>query len=897
MELHPPHTIVVVSHTHWDREWYHPLGVLRQRLVALVDTLLDTPDGLPFLLDGQAIVLDDYRQVRPERAPLLHAALREGRLEAGPWYVLADMLMPSGEALVRNLLEGTRTVHEAWGEAPRVLYSPDAFGHCAAGPVLAAGFGLRVAILWRGLGGPGHPPQTVVRWSHAGGDSVLVYHLPMSGYEVGSSLPVTTPAAAARWRTMRDAVLGVNASRVALLPNGADHHARQLSRPEAVAALASVTAPHTVVADSLGGFAARLLEATREAPLPEVRGELRDSAGWTWSLQGTFSTRAHQKRANAQVERLLLRDTEPWAALAWFTEGWTQATLRVAWKTLLATHPHDTLCGCSTDDVAVAADLRWADARAQGEAIRDSALRVLVRCELSTQRDMDARWRPTLVLRNPSPRARGGAVRLRLIDAVVSDPVGPGSASRSGARVAPPPAPPAWPGDEMLQVLQRSRQFDRVESPLHYPHNAVVRVSDVMAWIEPLAGYAVRPVVQSELPQVVSAVPTRLRVRGSDAELYGPAWRVVSSVQGVVATHVATGARVQPLGWLESSTDAGDTYTPSLRGQPLVAHWSAPRLQARGPIRATWEHSAVLRRPEAMITSAVDPVARELPPRDNAVDVTATATLSMTAGTEWMELVIRGENPAGDHRLRWVLPLPGSIHTDRVIADAAFGAVRRDVSERDPREWSAEARLPTAPLHRWLYLTGESYGLGIVSDGLAEYELLPSGHLAITLVRAVGELSRRDVDERPGHAGWPVATPGAQCRGPFEARIAIVTLPLGIETAITALELAADDILLPIAGETWRGVATPLDAFAGLTLEGDGLSFSTAKRSEDGDWLVLRCLNTRGTAVRGVWRLPRAASEVRLSRLDETPGLALTGTGPRIRFEAPPHGVVTLLVR
>jgi hypothetical protein len=50
-------------------------------------------------------------------------------------------------------------------------------------------------------------------------------------------------------------------------------------------------------------------------------------------------------------------------------------------------------------------------------------------------------------------------------------------------------------------------------------------------------------------------------------------------------------------------------------------------------------------------------------------------------------------------------------------------------------------------------------------------------------------------------------------------------------------------------------------------------------------------------AVRGVWRLPRAASEVRLSRLDETPGLALTGTGPRIRFEAPPHGVVTLLVR
>jgi hypothetical protein len=449
----------------------------------------------------------------------------------------------------------------------------------------------------------------------------------------------------------------------------------------------------------------------------------------------------------------------------------------------------------------------------------------------------------------------------------------------------------------MLQLLQRSRQFDRVESPLHYPQNAVVRVSDVMAWIEPMAGYAVQPVTLTDLRQAVSPVPTRLRVRGSDAELAGPAWRVLSSVQGVVATHAATGARVQPLGWLESTTDAGDTYTPSLRGQPSIAHWSAPRLQARGPIRAEWDHTTVLRRPQAMIASAVEPGARELPPRDNTVDVTATATLAVTAGADWLELTIRGENTAGDHRLRWVLPLPGSIHTDRIIADAAFGAVRRDVDDRDPREWSAETRLPTAPLHRWLLLTGESYGLGIVSDGLAEYELLPSGHLAITLVRAVGELSRRDVAERPGHAGWPVSTPGAQCQGPFEARIAMLALPHDVESAVSILEAAADDVLLPVTGDTWRGVATPLTACAGLTLEGEGLAFSAAKRSENGDWLVLRCVNQRSTTVRGVWHLPQPATEVRLSRLDETPGLALTGTGPRIRFEAPPHAVVTLLVR
>jgi len=62
--------VLVVSHTHWDREWYHAAGRFRQRLVALVDDLLDDapPEGQSFLLDGQGIVLDDYLEVRPERA-------------------------------------------------------------------------------------------------------------------------------------------------------------------------------------------------------------------------------------------------------------------------------------------------------------------------------------------------------------------------------------------------------------------------------------------------------------------------------------------------------------------------------------------------------------------------------------------------------------------------------------------------------------------------------------------------------------------------------------------------------------------------------------------------------------------------------------------------------------
>jgi mannosylglycerate hydrolase len=896
MDTSAPHTIVVVSHTHWDREWYHALPVMRHRLAALIDELLDAPDGMPFLLDGQAIILDDYRQVRPENASRLSEALRTGALEAGPWYVLSDMLLPSGEALVRNLLEGTRTVREAGGTPPPVLYSPDAFGHASAGPVLAEGFGFGVAVVWRGYGGPEHPASTVARWKHPSGATVLLYHLPPSGYELGASLPSSLDAAATRWRAMRDALLRDNPLGVALLPNGADHHARQSFREAAFAALATVAAPHIVEVDTLTGFATRLLQATRGSTLARVTGELRDSAGYAWALQGTFATRAHQKRTNAQVERLLVREAEPWAAMAWYTTGWSRSTMRSVWRTLLAAHPHDTLCGCSVDAVATAAELRFGDARAQATEVRDDAIRALVDCDVSVQRDLESLWRPVLLVRNPSSRARSGAVRLRLVDNAVADPVGPGSAARSGARVAPPAAGVEWSGDEKLQLLERARHFTRVESPLHYPRNAVTRVSEAMAWIDAVPGYGIVPVNLVSLHALVRPVPISQRVRGTNTEITGATWRVSTSLRGITAGHAESGARLQPVGWIESITDAGDTYTPSLRGEPTIVHWSSPRLTQRGPIRAEWEMTATIARARAAVAPATEPAARDLPPRE-MVDVDLTMTLALTAGTDWIDLTIRGVNRAGDHRVRWIVPLPASIRTDHVIADAAFGAVLRPSADREAQAWTAESRLHTAPLHRWLILPGQSYGIGVISDGLAEYELLPDGHLAITLVRAVGELSRRDLPERPGHAGWPAATPAAQSLGEFEARFALLALPHDLNTALAIVEDTADDVLLPMTGDTWRGVATTLQGFSGLTLEGEGLVFSAVKRSEDGEWLVLRCINQRDIPVRGVWHLPRAAEEVRLSRLDETPGLALTGTGPRIRFEAAAHEIVTLLVK
>src|SRR3712207_327535 len=288
----PPYDVHIVSHTHWDREWYHPVGRFRQRLVGLIEELLDDPprDGESFLLDGQGIVVEDYLAVRPDRASELSALLREGRLEAGPWYVLADELIPSGEALVRNLLAGRRVLRSMRAVSPPVLYCPDSFGHPATLPELAAGFGFRTIILWRGLGGRRWPQGDAFRWSAPSGAAAWVYHLPSGGYDIGANLPVTSAEASERWAQLRSILAPRSRLGVLLVHNGGDHHARQARRNDAVDALIAAARPDAAHASSIGGFVRAFEARASAAEVPPISGELRDSYGYSWTLQGTFAT-------------------------------------------------------------------------------------------------------------------------------------------------------------------------------------------------------------------------------------------------------------------------------------------------------------------------------------------------------------------------------------------------------------------------------------------------------------------------------------------------------------------------------------------------------------------------------------------------------------------------------
>ena len=881
----------VIPHTHWDREWYHPLGRFRQRLVALIDELLASPArrGECFLLDGQAIVLEDYLHVRPERRDAVATRLRAGSLEAGPWYVLADELIPSGEGLVRNLLLGRHVLRELGASAPEVLYSPDAFGHPAALPTVAAGFGLPLIVLWRGLGGELWPAGDTFLWRAPDRSEAIVHHLPAAGYEYGSALPLDDQLMRERWRRVRDELEPRARLGLALLLNGADHHARQPGLDEALAALDRVAAPSRVCRSSLRKFAARAVERAREVDLPLIEGELRASYGYTWTLQGTFAARAHQKREARLAERLLLREAEPWSALATRAgAGSRQHLLRAAWRSLLECHPHDTLCGCSTDEVARAMSARLEDAVAQARGICEDALQDIVGHDVVAARSARPAWQPVLLLRNATARPRGGVADAEVTLFRQDIPVGPGSGSPSRAH-HPPPDFVLEDGRVPYQVVSRSVRHDRVESPVHYPDDDLVDATRVVAWVAPIPGYGTQaiPIGRPSRDSTDHDPQTHPRVTAGDASLANDSLRIQVEEDGAVELATASGHRLRPLISFEDVGDAGDLYThspiePVLRRAVFLGAECVLRGPLRGEIAVRWRLDVPAR--SGRTGRSVE-----------QVPIVCRVSLVLDAGSPWLWVNVRGENVARDHRLRVVFAT--GIARPQVFADAAFAVVERHPVQVTPAAAVVERPPPTAPLARYVTSADAGRGVTLFGDGLAEYEVTESGDIAVTLVRAVGELSRNDMPERPGHAGWPVPTPEAQCLRTFGGTFAVLPHGPRDEATIDLVERTADDVLLPLSGSTLRSALCVPAPTSGVSLDGVGLSFSTCKESEDGEWVVLRCANLLGRPVRGRWRFGVDITRAQLARLDETPLAELVIQDGAVEFDAPPNGVVTILAR
>jgi alpha-mannosidase len=339
---------LVVPHTHWDREWYLPFEQFRLRLGAVVDGVLGTlerdPSFTSFTLDGQAILLEDYLELRPESEGRLRALLAAGRLEVGPSYVLPDEILVGGESLVRNLLLGRRVCRRFGVEPSRAGYLPDSFGHPAQLPQILAGFGIGTFLFSRGLGDEIDDLGVLFRWRSGPAEVIACQMLPH--YDNFARLTWYHDAeerVRAIVERFGELVLRAGSDEI-VLANGSDHLPVEPELPEILAEL-----ERTLGAELRIGRYDEYQPAADA--LPSHEGELVGSRLQN-ILRGVNSARIYLKQANERAERRLL-SIETAAAVRGLREDapCPAADLRLAWRDLLRNHPHDSICGCSCDEV------------------------------------------------------------------------------------------------------------------------------------------------------------------------------------------------------------------------------------------------------------------------------------------------------------------------------------------------------------------------------------------------------------------------------------------------------------------------------------------------------------------------------------------------------------------
>jgi mannosylglycerate hydrolase len=422
----------VVPHTHWDREWYLPFEQFRLRLVVVVDEVLDVlerDERMRFVLDGQTIVLEDYLELRPDNEERLAALIRAGRIEIGPSYQLPDEYLAGQESLVRNLLAGRRDC-ERYGVRPEVGYAPDTFGHVAQLPQIFRGFGLDNLVFARGLGNEAETLGAIFCWRGFDGSELLAIRQ-LGNYDNARDL-----SGASRILEFWDefgARFGQVGLEDVLLCNGTDHAPIQTDLPEVLAACAEALPQTSFRVSTYSDYVAAA--HSRRDGLAVHEGELCGGCERP-VLRGINSTRIYLKQRSEATERLLLC-AEAAASLAVLAGRlpdyrYPRAELGLAWRALLRNHPHDSIGGCSVDQVHRDMLQRFDTARLIGERVRDEAAAALAGRELQWTWGLppeSSEW--TAV--NPLPWARRGVVDVAGSSVTVELPGFGATAIRPGA--------------------------------------------------------------------------------------------------------------------------------------------------------------------------------------------------------------------------------------------------------------------------------------------------------------------------------------------------------------------------------------------------------------------------------------------------------------------------------
>ena len=865
-----------IPNTHLDREWTMDFQHTRKLTVDFVNDLLGIMEEIPeytFLLDSQAVPLEDYLEVMPENREKLRALIQAGRINAGPWYSALDMNCLTGESIVRNMHWGHLVVEE-FGPVMKVGYTPFGWGQVTQLPQIYRGFGIDVAFFYRGITLK-EVPQSEFIWEGADGSELLTsrfgtgarynfyfdvwrkgfysglshrlnrrFHWKEDAapfkvcddegrFDHGSVFKVDRPL---QHECLREAFRDLLAREMEHFGVGeiAFMHGMDTSSPDIREAIVveecqkHLGCGESLFYSSLPRYAAAIREKTQGATLVRVKGEARHlkmtEYGFSYIANDIISARTRQKAFLTQVEARLTRHAEPFATMALFTgKKWPGKYLEIGWKQFLKCHPHDTIGGCGIDRLEEDAMYRLRDSMSIAKLVISESLMAIQGSIDTASLGSDV---IVLTVFNPTLAARTGVVKAYVDVPRELNFTGFAMSDHAGRQVAFAIEPTSYYGKVFRDHGDLALMSYADEFRLHFEAANV-----------PALGYKT----------FLLKVGDQAAGQGAPAAeftLENEFLRASVNANGTVdLVNKETGESFPGLNYFEDDGEVGHSWSHvkpiddlEIRSSDCTAEraWGVS-----SPVVSTIKARMVLQVPATTPLSKdrLDWRQTKRTP-ENLRELPIEVEYTLRKGERSLEVKVSLENQCRNHRLRAMFPT--NIHAKTSYAEAPFDVVHRHIAHDEENPYAHFPHL-TYPMVRFAGVASGPRNLAILSGGLKEYEALDDDArtLALTIFRGyennICTSGDYDLEYRPGDLAHSI--------GHHTHTYRIYTGPTGM--AYQQLFAEADAMHAPlVVAETKARTGGQLPMAHGfLALDNPGLVVTGIKRASRNNSVIVRLFN------------------------------------------------------
>lgn len=892
-----------ISGTHWDREWYRTYQEFRLLFVDLVDDLLTLMESKPsfksFHFDGQTCVLQDYLEVRPENRERLAALIRAGRILIGPWYTMPDLFCPGAEAIVRNLLTGRR-IAAAWEtEAMPVAYTCDMFGHPSQMPQIYRGFAMSSCVLGRGTNE--HDTASFFRWQSPDGSQVLCFKLQdKMGYgafntarrefEKGDGSEESLARARKSLQDYIEHEISRSNGQVLCLIDALDHMPPASDAEKYIAAAEEACAQVRVKHSTLPAFFAEA-EAQLGGDVPVKHGELRDPAkthnGYLKLIANCVSSRVRVKRANDACQALLELQAEPLLAIAQ-SLGLKVVPARlpqIAWEMLLLNHAHDSICGCSIDEVHRDMMYRFEQVEQLGRQMRNRALGMISsRCRELAQAPHEF----TLTICNCAARPWIGSSVIdidfphnwpnKLCDAFHSQVLNAFTLEDAAGQRVP---------YQLLAVTPRRAERTQYAvmgwNATGTPHARYRVAVDIDIPATGFRSLLVKPAAY--LQRSIGS----LRSGPSSAENEYLALRVMSN-GSLEVLDKSSGQLYKDLLLFEDRSEIGDGWFhgQSASDEIALSLGAAPQISVvhDGPLLVSFR-----------IQTRLDLPARydfhQERRSEGRRELCIVTTVSLRRGARAVECHCEIRNNIEDHRLRVLFPSDAAA-AQNWLAHHPYDLVERPIALRgETADWS-ESDLPEKPFLNLQAVGDGRRGLAlIVPAGMHEGGVVDDARrtLQMTLLRSY----RRTVASTEGRDGLELAT--------LELGFAI--MPYAGDLPVTAAFDQLFSMQSPLFSRQSGSCCSGYPELTGkeepdqsfMELMDGQLIFSACKNAEDGRGIIVRLWNPHRSSTQERLRLWKGIATANYCSLAEEDGEKMHREGREVLVVAAAKQIISLRIQ